>query len=187
MSNSITIRIATSADNELLAEIGAQTFYATFAVDNTPADMQAYLAASFSPDIQARELADPQSIFLIAEIDGDTVGYAQLRQNHIPSCVTGARPIEIGRLYARKQWHGRGVGAALMRACLAHATRQNSDTLWLDVWEHNPRAIAFYRAWGFTQVGTQAFQLGDDLQNDFVMQRPVTPTAFQKSLDSLTT
>ncbi len=173
MNNSITIRFATSADNDLLADIGAQTFYDTFAVDNAPADMQAYLAASFSPAIQARELADPQSVFLIAEIDGNAAGYAHVRRKHTPPGITGARPIELGRFYARKEWQGRGVGAALMRACLEYAARQNADTIWLDVWERNLRAIAFYRKWEFTPVGAQTFQLGSDLQNDLLMQRSV--------------
>jgi ribosomal protein S18 acetylase RimI-like enzyme len=43
----------------------------------------------------------------------------------------------------------------------------------LGVWEHNPRALAFYKRWGFEIVGRQAFLLGQDLQQDFVMVRPV--------------
>ncbi len=45
------------------------------------------------------------------------------------------------------------------------------DVLWLGVWEHNQRAIAFYHRWGFAIVGTHTFQLGADLQTDFLMQR----------------
>jgi ribosomal protein S18 acetylase RimI-like enzyme len=60
-----------------------------------------------------------------------------------------------------------------MKACLAEAEKRGCDTLWLDVWERNPRAIAIYRNWGFIEVGTQTFQLGNDLQHDLLMQRPV--------------
>ena len=52
----INIRFATAADNVLLAEMGARTFYDAFAADNTPEDMAVYLAASFSPEKQAAEL-----------------------------------------------------------------------------------------------------------------------------------
>lgn len=172
MNNSITIRRATAAYNELLAEIGAQTFYDTFAADNTPDDMRAYLDAAFNPAKQARELADPRFVFF-AEIDGHAAGYAHLRETPAPNCITGARALELGRLYTRKEWIGRGIGAALMRACLDIAAQQNMATIWLDVWERNPRAIAFYQALGFVQVGTQIFQLGDDRQTDWLMQRPV--------------
>jgi ribosomal protein S18 acetylase RimI-like enzyme len=41
----------------------------------------------------------------------------------------------------------------------------------LGVWEHNPEAIAFYRGWGFEQIGTHTFQLGASAQTDFVMAR----------------
>jgi hypothetical protein len=32
---------------------------------------------------------------------------------------------------------------------------------------------AFYRKWGFVEVGAQVFRLGRDVQNDVVMQRSV--------------
>ena len=172
-SNPITLRLAGPADNELLAEIGASTFADTFGPDNTPENMAAYLAASFSPTRQAAELAEPNSLFLIAEVDGAAQGYVRLREGPAPASVSGARPLEIVRLYARRAVIGRGVGAALMRASLAEAARRGCDTVWLDVWEHNPRAIAFYERWGFRKVGTAVFPLGDDLQTDLLMQKKI--------------
>ncbi len=170
----VAVRIATAADNVLLAAIGAETFYDTFARDNTAANMAAYLAASFSLAKQAAELADPASVFLIAEVEGVVAGYARLKQGQPPPGVmTGLQPIEIVRIYARQEWQGRGVGAALMKACLSEAERRGYDTIWLDVWERNNRALAFYQKWGFVEVGSQTFQLGDDLQYDLVLQRAV--------------
>jgi ribosomal protein S18 acetylase RimI-like enzyme len=83
------------------------------------------------------------------------------------------RPLEIVRIYACQEWLGRGVGPMLMQACLDEARQRGCDALWLDVWERNPRAIAFYRKWGFKVVGTQGFQLGSDMQTDLLMQRAV--------------
>jgi diamine N-acetyltransferase len=169
----INIRFATAADNVLLAEVGARTFYDTFAADNTLEDMAAYLAASFSPEKQAAELADPATVFLIAEAEGQAIGYARLKEGPPAASITGSRPIEIVRFYARQDWIGQGVGAALMKACLAQAARRGCDTIWLDVWEQNLRARAFYAKWGFVPVGTQTFQLGADLQYDLLLARPV--------------
>jgi ribosomal protein S18 acetylase RimI-like enzyme len=61
-----------------------------------------------------------------------------------------------------------------MKACLDEAERAGCDLVWLGVWERNPRAIAFYHKWGFEQVGTQTFQLGDDMQSDWIMSRLVS-------------
>lgn len=163
-----------ASDNTLLAEIGAETFYDSFAAENTPENMAAYLTESFSPEKQAHELADPASKFLIAESEGMTVGYARLKFGQAPSAIVGRSPMEITRFYARKPWIGKGVGAQLMQACLREAKQARCEIVWLDVWERNPRAIAFYRQWGFVEVGTQVFQLGDDPQRDLLMAKAVS-------------
>jgi hypothetical protein len=72
--SNLVIRLATAADAQLLAELGARTFSETFAADNTPEDMAAYLAVSFGPTLQAAELAEPHSLFLIAEVEEPPAG-----------------------------------------------------------------------------------------------------------------
>jgi len=65
----------------------------------------------------------------------------------------------------------RGVGSALMQVCIDHARKKRHRTLWLGVWDQNPRAIRFYTKWGFRDVGGQTFMLGDDPQQDRVLSR----------------
>ena len=43
--------------------------------------------------------------------------------------------------------------------------------IWLGVWEKNPKAISFYKKFGFVEVGDQVFPLGNDPQRDIVMKR----------------
>ena len=135
--------------------------------------MRQYLDANFSPDIQARELANPDVTTFLAEIKGELAGYAQLRLGEAPQCVIGPSPIEIVRLYALSRYHGQGVGAALMRTCLDTAREIGAQTIWLGVWEQNDRAIAFYRKHGFVECGDHIFQLGSDPQRDIIMARTV--------------
>lgn len=172
--NNLIIRHARLRDAGLLAEIGARTFSDTFAADNTPEDMAAYLASAFNPGQQAAELADPQCLFQIAESGGVAVGYAMLRSGNVLDNVTDDNPIELVRLYVSRESLGSGVGAALMQACIAEAKQRGYRMLWLGVWEHNHRAQAFYRKWNFHDVGTHVFQLGDDPQTDILMQRSIS-------------
>ena len=165
------IRAATAGDVSILSELGARTFRDTFAADNTEGDMARYLASSFGVDIQARELAELNSAFLVADIDETAVGYARVRTDCAPDCVKGTRPMEIVRFYVDAPWIGRGVGHALMVACFDEAASRECDVVWLDVWERNARAIAFYSKWGFAEVGAQSFVLGDDIQRDLLMAR----------------
>lgn len=164
------IRRAAPADAALLAELGARTFRDTFAADNRPEDMAAYMSAAFNTEKLSAELAEPGTIFFIAEIDGAAAGYAELRAGHAPACVEGAEPLELARLYVSKEWLGRGVGDVLMRACVEEARGQGRRTMWLGVWERNRRAQAFYRRWGFRVVGNHIFQLGSDPQTDLLME-----------------
>lgn len=165
------IRSAAASDLKLLTELGARTFADSFGSDNTAEDMAAYLAKSFSLEKQAAEMAEPGTVFLIAEEDGQPVGYSRMREGDVPDCISGKHPVEIVRLYSIKDMIGRGVGGAIMQACIREAQNRGCDVIWLDVWEKNPRAIAFYRKWGFEKVGEQGFQLGDDLQHDWLMAR----------------
>ena len=165
------IRQATAADAPLLVELGSRTFAETFAPDNSEEDMAEYLAASFSSEQLAAELADSQATFLIAEIDQIAVGYAMLHAGALPHQASGEKPIELVRLYVSKEWHGRGVGGLLMQECLDQARQKGYRTLWLGVWEHNARARAFYRKSNFQEFGEHVFQLGGDPQNDILMSR----------------
>lgn len=170
----ITIRSAKADDAELLAELGSRTFSEAFAQDNTPENMGAYLATAFSPEQQAAELSDSHTTFLIAENNRVAVGYSMLRAGSELDSVTGNNPIELVRLYVSRECLGSGVGAALMRACIAEAKKRGYETLWLGVWEHNHRAQSFYRKWKFIEVGTHIFHLGDDPQTDLLMQRSIS-------------
>jgi diamine N-acetyltransferase len=159
----LTIRRANPEDAGLLAELGARTFSETFAADN--------LAASFNPAQQAIELGDAAFTFFIAEVGGLAAGYAQLHAGEPAEGVEGPRPVELVRLYVSREWLGRGVGEALMRACVDGARRAGHETIWLGVWERNARAQAFYRRWDFRAVGEHVFRLGSDSQRDILMER----------------
>ncbi len=169
------IRRGSPEDVAVLAELAAGTFRDTFARQNTPADLEIYLERWFTPERIAAEIEDPGSTFLLAFSDPDErpIGYAKLRVGEADPSVAGPKPIQLERLYARREVIGQGVGAALLEACLGEAARAGRETVWLGVWERNERAIAFYRRWGFEEVGTQTFLLGTDEQNDLVMARSV--------------
>ena len=166
----LTIRPASPEDGRLLAELGERTFSETFAADNTPDNMAAYVAASFNLAQQTAELKDPASTFFIAEVGGLAAGYAYLRAGKPEEGVEGAKPVELVRLYVSREWLGRGVGEALMRTCVDAARRAGHETVWLGVWERNERAQAFYRKWNFRAVGEHVFHLGSDPQRDILME-----------------
>ena len=166
-------RRATPADAALLASLASTTFRDTFAAENTPEDMALYMSNAFGEAVQGREIADLRHSIWFAVRAGEVAGYAMLRDGPAPDVIRDADAIEIARLYAAKQFVGAGIGAALMQRCLDESALRGRTTIWLGVWEHNARAIAFYRRWGFADVGTTDFMLGRDRQTDRIMARRV--------------
>ncbi len=169
----VSVRQAQDKDLDGLANLAARSFRDTFAADNDPSDMDQYLQQSLTIEQLRVAYREPGTTFLIA-VHGDNdapVGYAQLCTTTDDPCISDPDSTEIERLYADKSYIGRGVGAALMQACLTAAIEINCTAIWLGVWEQNDRAISFYERWGFETVGTRLFQLGADVQTDLVMVR----------------
>lgn len=167
----LVIRRATDDDASRLAEFARRTFIETFAPENTADDMALHVAKSFGPDIQLSEIRDAAMTTLVAELGSTMAGFAQVREGPPPACVTGDAPIELRRFYVDRPFHGRGLARALMSAVDDVARQLGGRTLWLGVWERNPRAIAFYTKCGFVDVGAHAFIFGTDEQTDRVMAR----------------
>lgn len=161
------IRIATPADAATLAAISLKTFVDTFAPHNSAADMDSYTSVAFTEAKQRREIETEGVVTLLGEEDGEAIAYAQVRQT--PGSPHG--DVELARFYVDQPHHGRGIAHTLMDAVEQQANILGGTRLWLGVWEHNLRAIAFYRKRGFVQCGAQPFLLGTDLQTDWVMNR----------------
>ena len=166
----MNIRYGTTDDAKMLSELGAKTFYDTFARDNTPENISLNMKRSFSTEVQFNELSNPNIIFLIAELENRHVGYAKLKLDSKNESITGTNTIEIERIYSLQEYIGKGIGKALMQAAIDEAKQKGCDSIWLGVWEKNPRAINFYKEWGFREVGSHIFTVGDDPQRDFIME-----------------
>ena len=170
-ANDVVVRRADSneADARLLAALGARLFEDAFGAMNDPDDLRLHLARTYSPDLQLAELRDANRATWIAEANGEAVGYAMARRESKSPHIVARYPAEVQRIYADRSWHGRGVGGALLTACVEQSRAWGCDVLWLGVWEQNPRGIAFYEKWGFRRVGEQRFLVGTDSQRDHVM------------------
>jgi len=168
-----TVRPASRSDAAALAAFAEHVFRETFGPHNRPEDMDAYCSEAFSLAELERELAAPYLHTVLAVAGNEIAGYAQLRSGPPPDCVTGPDPIELKRLYVGPRWQGAGVAQTLMAHATDLAQQRGARTLYLAVWQHNHRAIAFYAKQGFEHVGVAPFQLGADLQLDPIMMRPL--------------
>ncbi len=165
----VALRRAASGDAPSLSVLAERTFRDAFGARNSPENMDLHCAKYFSPDIQAREIADKGIVTMLAVENGQFVGFTQMTLERPQQHVAGVRPAELNRIYVVAERQGKGVAQALMQQAIADAKAAGADCLWLGVWEHNPKAMAFYRKYGFEIVGSHPFMLGHERQRDLVM------------------
>lgn len=166
----INVRVIDASHAQVLSDLGRRLFADTFAADNKPANIEAFLNDAYTLNHQQRELNDA-SMHTFMAFDKDVpVGFSQLRENEdVYDFVGDKEAIELQRIYVDKAYAGQGIGKTLLNACLQKAKELNKNTMWLGVWEFNPNAIKFYERQGFQTVGSHIFKVGEQEDTDNVM------------------
>lgn len=169
----ITIRFATASDAELIADISRRTFYETFALHNSKDNMDKFMNEQFTKEALIKEAGAEDNIFFLAYNRKEPVGYARMREGENRPELNNKPSIEIARIYAVQSSIGKGVGKALMEKCIEVSIEKKKEIIWLGVWQKNDRAIAFYSKFGFQKFAEHDFVLGDDVQTDWLMKKPL--------------
>jgi ribosomal protein S18 acetylase RimI-like enzyme len=169
MENIILKRV-NPEDLAQLQQIGRQTFLETFAASNTEENMTTYLAEGFSIEKLSAELHDRHSEFYFASLGEKVIGYLKVNFGPSQTELKDDKSLEIERIYVLKEFHGQQVGQMFYDKAIQIAKQQHADYVWLGVWEHNPRAIQFYKKNGFVEFDRHIFVLGNDAQTDIMMK-----------------
>ncbi len=162
MNKEITIQRVEITEAEVLRTLGESTFRETFEAQNSKENLDTYLAKSFSLANVEAQLKAPHSEFYFATLHKETVGYLKLN--------TSDKGLEIERIYVIGSAQGQGIGKALFQFSLNLAKSRKSTWLWLGVWQENVKAVEFYKRQGMEVFDTRQFQLGSELQDDFLMR-----------------
>ena len=91
-TSEIHLRRGVIEDAERLSRFASRTFYETFVGTATEEDLQAAIIATYGVAQQRQEISDPRASFILAECDGELVGFAHLT-------VEDANSIELNRIY----------------------------------------------------------------------------------------
>jgi ribosomal protein S18 acetylase RimI-like enzyme len=167
----LTYKQCTQDDIHMLCIFSYRTFKDSFSTMNTPANLKAYLDKSFNIDKLRRELSNQDSLFFFLYADGELAGYLKLNEALAQSDVHDEQALEIERFYVAKEFQGQGMGRELMSKAIEVAKERNKTYVWLGVWEHNEKALRFYKNNGFAPVGTHSFFLGDEEQRDLILRK----------------
>jgi ribosomal protein S18 acetylase RimI-like enzyme len=169
----VTIQELTLADADVLLALSKKTFFHFFAHLNKPEDMEAYASIAFTPQKMQAELGNPNSQFFFAMLDGEIAGYLKLNYGAAQTEFQDLNAVEIERIYVLAQYHGKKIGHQFIDFTLKEAARKKLQYVWLGVWEHNQKALTFYKSHGFEVFSSHEFVLGSDKQTDLLMKKAI--------------
>ena len=161
-------------DLTLLRQISLETYVETFEAVNTPANMQSYLQQAFNTQRLSDELAEPHSQFFLAYKHDQVTGYFKINNGSAQTEFNDPNALELERIYVLRRYQGQGLGQQLLNAVINIANEQQKQWLFLGVWEHNQKALAFYQRNGFYRIGQHIFNMGDDPQTDYLLRKDLT-------------
>ncbi|MFZ6013190.1 MAG: GNAT family N-acetyltransferase, partial [Bacteroidota bacterium] len=111
----ILLKTARPGDVGNLATIAAETFRDTFSGMMPVDDLNRYLHEAFLPDKMKLELLDAGNNFTLAYFDTkELVGYSKLRRHQRPSSLVAVNPMEMERLYIKREFQQMKIGSLLL-------------------------------------------------------------------------
>ena len=160
-----------SSDLEELRELAIQTYDETFHIYNSPENMSAYLEKAFNRNQLLEELNNPFSKFFLLYVEEKAVAYLKTNEKEAQTDVFDPDSLEIERIYVKQEYQRSGLGRKLIEVGIGLALKQHLKYVWLGVWEHNTKALKFYRNIGFKKFGSHEFIMGDDHQIDILLKK----------------
>ncbi|MFN8362049.1 MAG: GNAT family N-acetyltransferase [Candidatus Kapaibacterium sp.] len=170
--NDITIRLAGILDAANLAVLQQQVWIATYATEGIRDEYSTYVLATFTPDTMRESMLNPDIRTFIAEVDGHVIGCVVIDlQPDAP--IEGIAGAEIDVLYVLERFIGQGVGHALLNYALSECKAKGYDAVWLTVFHENERALRFYQAHHFHDIGHTFFEMDGNQYENRIMLRAI--------------
>ncbi len=156
---------------EMISALASVTFTESFGDMYKPEDLNMFLRDKHAPDIYRQLLTNPAFGIWVAydEKDG-AAAYLVAGPCDLPVPNMAENAGEVIRFYARKSWHGSGVGGRLMTTALKWLKARH-DHIYVSVYAENHGAHRLYRRHGFEKIHEYFYKVGNQADPEFIFER----------------
>ncbi|AND15780.1 ribosomal-protein-alanine N-acetyltransferase [Rathayibacter tritici] len=149
----------------VLREAQADDLDAVMAIEESE-----FTGDAWSRGMMAEEIRSRHTRYLVAERDGEVVGYAGLL------CPVGAHEGDVQTIAVIASVRRTGLGRRLLRALLDAARERGAREVFLEVRADNPAAQTLYRSEAFEEIGVRPGYYQPDGVDAIVMRLPLAVT-----------
>lgn len=136
------IREMTVNDTKQVQDVAKQSWNATYDGIIPENIQENFLQSAYNDQMMEKRLSN--SLMLVAEVDGNIVGFANF------SKVSEAGVVELSAIYLYPAYQGNGIGSALLDNGIE--ALDNLNEIQLDVEKENTIGMNFYKTKGFKAV-----------------------------------
>lgn len=159
----LSIRLATINDISDIQKIAYSTWPVAYSAIITKEQLNYMLDLFYSKESLLDQIKTNHT-FLMAEIDGLSVGFASFNQ-------VKKNEYKLQKLYVLPSLHKSGAGKLLLTEVIKQTRESGAEKLLLNVNRDN-KAIGFYKHMGFSIMKEEDINIGNDYyMNDFVMEK----------------
>jgi ribosomal protein S18 acetylase RimI-like enzyme len=171
---SITINKADDSHAAIIGTIGKKSFRRAFQhLFNNKEELLEYLEITYGPVKLAKSLQDEDNVYLLALFEGEPAGFAKIKKYSLNEHIESVAQMELQKIYVLQEYHGNGIGSALLKEVKNIAKEVCPDYIWLDTHIGNDNAIRLYEKNGFKKIGKYFFTIGTQTFEYHVMGLPV--------------
>lgn len=142
----------------------------------TPDDVDAIMAIeapvfgheAWSSEAMARDVADPNCVYFVAETDSTVIAYAGLL------CPPGSGEADVQTIAVDPEHRSHGLGRQLMTLLLEQAQNRRAKNIFLEVRADNDKAIALYASLGFDEIAIRPKYYQPEGVDAVVMKATIT-------------
>jgi diamine N-acetyltransferase len=169
-------RHATAADALTLSTLAKQVFLDTYATQGINTALAREADTVYSPEVFESRLRDASVELFVVTAGECTVGFVDI--DFATRCpVPGECGAEVFRLYVQRPFLRRGLGRALMAQAEASARARGLEAVWLAAWAGNDKALAFYEALGYRDIGVTEYVIDGIGHENRVLCKRLAPGA----------
>jgi len=160
------IKIQPTDNYKAIQDIAGKTWPATYGAILSSEQIQYMFSMMYDLEALKNQAETKNHHFIIAEEDGNFLGFASYEFDCHDKPIT-----KIHKIYILPETQGSGIGKKLLYYISEKAKANNQDYLSLNVNRFND-AIHFYNKMGFEKVGEEDINIGNGyLMEDFIMQK----------------